>query len=624
MVAYAAGSGISSAKILALTLSLCLWWGGGSWVRADVLSVPGTFPTIQGAIDTAVDGDTVVVAPGTYNEAIDFLGKAIVVVAEQGPDVTTLSGPVDQSLVTFSRGETEASILEGFTVREGTGTFLGHLPYGGAVLCVATSPVIRGCRFVENSALGRGGAVYCRYAARPRIESCEFDSNEANGSGGAIDCSIAGAVIVDCEFRQNSINAINGWRANLSVSGCTFRDHPGSAIRVHAFDGPDDVTIEGCRFFRNGSAVSSDSLVVGSRLIVSGCRIESSRNAAMRGRADVVRLERNAIVRNDTSFDNAVVTVEGQVESTGNVIAWNNSETSGLRLLSGSLVSLHDTILENEAPAQVESGGSMILNSSIVWASAGFVWGGSPPTFERCLLHREVALGEHNIVGDPLVVDSGGDAHLRIESPCVDAGDPGSTGLPELDIDGDLRIVAGRPQGESRPDIGADEMRPELAARYGSVDASTPQAIASVLFLNGGVGASSTREVQLAAGEPVTIDLVAPPTGPVPAPFALYAWRGEPSIDSVTEQPYRAGWTAMPTPLQGATPDEVWNNIGFRRAFGIPTRGSMPAPSRIVRVPGGLSPGTIVTLQGFILDEGSGADLPGLSVSNAIVIRVGP
>ena len=51
---------------------------------SDTLYVPDDYLTIQEAIDAAVNGDTVLVAPGTYAENIDFKGKAITVTSEQG------------------------------------------------------------------------------------------------------------------------------------------------------------------------------------------------------------------------------------------------------------------------------------------------------------------------------------------------------------------------------------------------------------------------------------------------------------------------------------------------------------------------------------------------------------
>lgn len=57
------------------TLGLLLIVAGLGWqtARAAVINVPADQPTIQNGIDAAVNGDVVVVAPGTYSEAIDQL-----------------------------------------------------------------------------------------------------------------------------------------------------------------------------------------------------------------------------------------------------------------------------------------------------------------------------------------------------------------------------------------------------------------------------------------------------------------------------------------------------------------------------------------------------------------------
>ncbi len=56
--------------------------------RAATLNVPAQYPTIQAGVNAAANGDTVLVADGTYtgsgNRDIDFLGKNISVTSQHG------------------------------------------------------------------------------------------------------------------------------------------------------------------------------------------------------------------------------------------------------------------------------------------------------------------------------------------------------------------------------------------------------------------------------------------------------------------------------------------------------------------------------------------------------------
>ncbi len=74
--------------------------------NAVIINVPGDQPTIQAGIDVAVNGDDVVVAPGTYFETINFLGKAITLRSSDGPEVTIIDANFDGgSGVTCESGE---------------------------------------------------------------------------------------------------------------------------------------------------------------------------------------------------------------------------------------------------------------------------------------------------------------------------------------------------------------------------------------------------------------------------------------------------------------------------------------------------------------------------------------
>jgi predicted outer membrane repeat protein len=172
------------------------------------------FNNIQAAIDDANDGDTVLVADGTYtghgNRYIDIRDKTITVKSESGPENCIIDAK-NSARVFQVYQEAADSVLDGFTITRGMPKTPMLTWYGGAIL---GSPTIRNCIFVANYA-DYGGAIY----GDPTIINCVFSDNEASCFGSAIYCY--SATIVNCTI-SNNLSTSNGEdAAAVTCSGYT-------------------------------------------------------------------------------------------------------------------------------------------------------------------------------------------------------------------------------------------------------------------------------------------------------------------------------------------------------------------------------------------------------------------
>ena len=76
---------------------------------------------------------------------------------------------------------------------------------GGGMAMSASSPGIDGCLFMGNVAMNEGGAgIACASSSNATITGCRFVENSANLRGGAIDCSNSSPSITGCTMVANS------------------------------------------------------------------------------------------------------------------------------------------------------------------------------------------------------------------------------------------------------------------------------------------------------------------------------------------------------------------------------------------------------------------------------------
>jgi hypothetical protein len=158
-------------------------------------------PTIQDGINAAANGDTVLVAPGTYKENINFSGKAILVASSGGPKVTIIDGGGLGSVVTFSTGEMNSSVLRGFTIQNGNSS---------GVYINFASPVIEN-NVITNNTANSGGGMDIEGPSTAKILHNSFTSNDASSEGGGIELNAAGSARIENNlFSRNKAVARGG------------------------------------------------------------------------------------------------------------------------------------------------------------------------------------------------------------------------------------------------------------------------------------------------------------------------------------------------------------------------------------------------------------------------------
>ena len=214
-------------------------------------------PTIQSCIDAAVDNDECIVAAGTYNELIDFLGKTVRLRSESGRDVTTIEGTsLDGSVVTCANGEGPATVLEGFTLTGGAGTLINEVLLGGGMYINASGPSIIDCDF-EGNVADAGGGLYNDIDSDTSVSGCNFRDNHATIRGGGIYSGLATVTVEDCDFLRNTSDvdagAIRNYEGNLFVRRCTFAENGavevgGAVATLGSF-----TLIEDCAFDNNSA-----------------------------------------------------------------------------------------------------------------------------------------------------------------------------------------------------------------------------------------------------------------------------------------------------------------------------------------------------------------------------------
>ena len=189
------------------------------------------FTTIQAAIDDpcTVNGDEIEVAPGTYNEAINFIGKAVRLYSSGGPEVTIINGTGHLHVVQCVSGEGRGTGLEGFTITGGYANGTWPNDCGGGMYNEGSSPTVTNCTFSGNTADYWGGGIYNDYSS-PTVTDCIFTGNTADYGGGMYNYYGSSPTVTDCTFNNNPANWNGGGMVSYPVRELKVMDKGGKSL----------------------------------------------------------------------------------------------------------------------------------------------------------------------------------------------------------------------------------------------------------------------------------------------------------------------------------------------------------------------------------------------------------
>lgn len=181
---------MGKAIIIIAALTILLFSGS---ILANIINVPIDQATIQQGINVASNGDTILVQPETYVENINFNGKNIVVgslfLTTQDTTYisqTVIDGNHNGSVIIFENGEDTTTVLCGFTLTNGTGTYWTDTGYsGGAIYCRDSNPCLINLVINANTS-DYGGGICIREHSSPNLENVTLSRNSAIENGGGI------------------------------------------------------------------------------------------------------------------------------------------------------------------------------------------------------------------------------------------------------------------------------------------------------------------------------------------------------------------------------------------------------------------------------------------------------
>jgi hypothetical protein len=243
--------------------------------------------TIQTAIDTAGNGDTIWVEDGTYsgpgNRDINFGSKIIYLRSVSGnPEDCIIDCENAGRGFSFDLLTAPGTTVSGFSIING----FQNANSGGGIYCTVTSPTIENCIINGNSAV-TGGGVFCVNGASPILQNCTISGNVAADGGGLFCDDGASPILENCTINGNSATGRGGgiscgFASSPTIKSSTISENSASiGGGLFCFFIDSSTTLENCIISGNSASSGGGLYCDLSSPLITNCTI--SGNSASSG-----------------------------------------------------------------------------------------------------------------------------------------------------------------------------------------------------------------------------------------------------------------------------------------------------------------------------------------------------
>lgn len=170
----------------------------------SIIHVPDDFATIQGAVNNAIAGDTIIVRGGTYNENVK-VNKRLTIRSDNGPAHTTVVAEKANAHVFYVTADYVS--IKGFTVENAIGkNETGLYIYAGVHIHADH------CNITDNRAVGNAYGFFLSDSTKNTIRNNTASNNY--GDGIYLDYSDSNILSNNTAVKSNHRNGIRLWHSH--------------------------------------------------------------------------------------------------------------------------------------------------------------------------------------------------------------------------------------------------------------------------------------------------------------------------------------------------------------------------------------------------------------------------